>query len=105
MLVLAGEGRAVTYTLWPPDKKRKIAIKGGFSLTNQGNKQLDTMPVNFFSAVLAEGTAVIPHYDILKIAVPVAVGVGTLKYYFGGTANIWERKLHGKVILMTVSAE
>lgn len=61
------------------------------------------MPVNFLGALLAEGTSVIPNYDVLKIAIPAVVGVGTLKYYFSGARNTWERKLHGKVILITVS--
>lgn len=61
------------------------------------------MPVNFLGTVLSEGTKVIPYYNKTKIIAAALAAVGAIKYYTGGTNNTWERGLHGKVILMTVS--
>lgn len=61
------------------------------------------MPVNFFGSVLSEGTKVIPHYEKTKIVASAIAAVAAIKYYTSGTTNTWERGLHGKVIMMTVS--
>lgn len=61
------------------------------------------MPVNFFGSVLSEGTKVIPHYEKTKIVASAIAAVAGIKYYTSGTTNTWERGLHGKVIMMTVS--
>ena len=61
------------------------------------------MPLNILGTVVMEGTSAIPYYDHLKVYVPIVAGVGAIKWVFTGASNTWERKLHGKVIIMTVS--
>lgn len=59
------------------------------------------MPIEFLGTVLLEGTERIPYWEEIKrYAPPLIVGI-LLKLYFGGSSNTWERKLHGKVYIVT----
>lgn len=61
------------------------------------------MPVNIIASVLKDGKDAIPYYDELAKYVPILATIGSIKWFFSGAINTWERKLHGKVIIMTVS--
>ena len=55
--------------------------------------------------VLENGLGSIPYgYTILKILIGAAIIYG-LKSWFGGAVNRAERVMHGKVVMMTVSAQ
>lgn len=59
------------------------------------------MPIEFLGSVFLDGTTEIPYWETLKaLAVPAAVA-GVLKLWTNGSSNTWERKLHGKVYIMT----
>lgn len=61
------------------------------------------MPVNILAQALDQGIDSIPYgWTILKAAVVVAV-VYALKRYFNGVGNSSERKMHSKVVMVTVS--
>ncbi|AQZ10175.1 YNL181W [Zygosaccharomyces parabailii] len=59
------------------------------------------MPLDFLGAVLAEGTDRIPYYEQLKRVAPYVIAGSAMKYWSRGATNPWERKLHGKVYLVT----
>lgn len=59
------------------------------------------MPLNILGSVIVNGTQNIPYLDTIKTVLPIAGGIGALKWFFTGTSNTWERNLHGKVIIMT----
>lgn len=59
------------------------------------------MPLNILGTAIVEGTDAIPYYNEIRRAVPWVVTGALLKYVSRGRSNIWERKLHGKVYLVT----
>lgn len=59
------------------------------------------MPLNFIESVVVKGTDIIPYFQQIKTATPYIVTAGLLKYWSRGGSNTWERKLHGKVYLVT----
>lgn len=59
------------------------------------------MPLNILGTVLVEGTDKIPYFAEIKRAAPYVLACGALKYWSRGPSNNWERKLHGKVYIMT----
>ncbi|CCF56188.1 hypothetical protein KAFR_0A07540 [Kazachstania africana CBS 2517] len=59
------------------------------------------MPLNILGTILTEGTDNIPHYDTIKTALPYVLGATAIKYWSRGPSNTWERKLHGKVYIVT----
>ncbi|CAK7892436.1 hypothetical protein CAAN1_19S02894 [[Candida] anglica] len=59
------------------------------------------MPINVLGAVLLEGPQVIPGWELIKTYAPAVAVVGAIKYYFGGSSNIWERDMHGRVFMIT----
>ena len=63
------------------------------------------MPIPIVRKVFAEGFDSVPFVVPLLKSVPWIGGVVLLKRYFGGARNGSERDMHGKVVLMTVSAE
>lgn len=62
------------------------------------------MPVNIIGSFIEQGKDAIPYYDQVVQYAPFVAGIGALKWYFSGATNTWERNLHGKVIVMTVSS-
>lgn len=62
------------------------------------------MPVNIIGSFIEQGKEAIPYYDEIVQYAPFVAGIGGLKWYFSGASNTWERNLHGKVIVMTVSS-
>ncbi|CDR41088.1 CYFA0S06e01420g1_1 [Cyberlindnera fabianii] len=59
------------------------------------------MPLNIIGSMIMEGPDVLPGWEyIAKYAPPLAV-IASLKYYFRGRTNTWERDLHGKVYIVT----
>ncbi|KAF4629952.1 hypothetical protein G7Y89_g8189 [Cudoniella acicularis] len=59
------------------------------------------MPLPFIADVIWKGVPGIPSvWTLLKGVLAVAV-LGLLKWYFMGTSNASERKMHGKVVIMT----
>ncbi|GAV53122.1 hypothetical protein ZYGR_0AI04040 [Zygosaccharomyces rouxii] len=59
------------------------------------------MPLDFIGTVLAEGTHRIPFYEQIKRIAPYVIAGSAIKYWSRGATNTWERKLHGKVYLVT----
>ncbi|GAV48108.1 hypothetical protein ZYGR_0I04050 [Zygosaccharomyces rouxii] len=59
------------------------------------------MPLDFIGTVLAEGTHRIPYYEQIKRIAPYVIAGSAVKYWSRGATNTWERKLHGKVYLVT----
>lgn len=59
------------------------------------------MPVNIIGTAIVKGTEAIPYYQQIKTAAPYVVAAGAAKYWSRGATNTWERKLHGKVYLVT----
>ncbi|GCE98829.1 hypothetical protein ZYGM_004441 [Zygosaccharomyces mellis] len=59
------------------------------------------MPLDFIGTVLAEGTHRIPYYEQIKRIAPYLIAGSAIKYWSRGATNTWERKLHGKVYLVT----
>lgn len=59
------------------------------------------MPINIIGTALFEGTDKIPYYQVMKTALPYVAGVAAVKYWSRGPSNTWERKLHGKVYIVT----
>lgn len=60
------------------------------------------MPINILAQILAEGLDSIPFgWTVAKIA-PVCVVLYLLKWYFNGASNLSERKMHSKVVMVTV---
>ncbi|AMD19415.1 HBR514Cp [Eremothecium sinecaudum] len=59
------------------------------------------MPLNILGTALIEGPDKVPYLNqVIKYA-PYAAVIGGLKYWFRGRLNTWERKLHGKVYIVT----
>lgn len=59
------------------------------------------MPIEYFGSVFLDGTSEIPHWDVLKMLALPLVGASALKLWSNGSTNTWERKLHGKVYIIT----
>ncbi|KAK9476190.1 hypothetical protein V1514DRAFT_337700 [Lipomyces japonicus] len=59
------------------------------------------MPIPLFWTVVNTGPSALPGWHHLKTFGPWIAVIYLLKRYFGGTANTWERDMHGRVILMT----
>lgn len=59
------------------------------------------MPLEFLGTVLLEGTHRVPYWDEIKKYAPPFIVAILLKLYFNGSSNTWERKLHGKVYIVT----
>lgn len=59
------------------------------------------MPLNILGTALFEGTDQIPYYSTIRAVAPYAAVAGAIKYWSRGPSNTWERKLHGKVYLVT----
>lgn len=59
------------------------------------------MPLEFLGTVLLEGTDRIPYWEHIKKYTPPLIIAILLKLYFNGSSNTWERKLHGKVYIVT----
>lgn len=59
------------------------------------------MPIEFLGTVLLEGTDRVPYWEEIKRYAPPFIVAILLKLYFGGSSNTWERKLHGKVYIVT----
>lgn len=59
------------------------------------------MPIEFLGTILLEGTHRIPYWEQIKQIAPPFIISLLLKLYFNGSSNSWERKLHGKVYIVT----
>ncbi|ODV96721.1 hypothetical protein PACTADRAFT_48539 [Pachysolen tannophilus NRRL Y-2460] len=59
------------------------------------------MPLNILGTLLVKGTDGIPGWEYIRSFGPLVITTISLKYYFGGVKNTWERDLHGKVYLVT----
>ena len=59
------------------------------------------MPLNILGTALFEGTDKIPYFDAVVRAAPYVAATAAVKYWSRGPTNTWERKLHGKVYLVT----
>ncbi|QHS75739.1 putative oxidoreductase SPAR_N01400 [Saccharomyces paradoxus] len=59
------------------------------------------MPLNIIGTALLDGTDKIPYFQTIKKVAPYVLGAGAIKYWSRGPSNTWERKLHGKVYLVT----
>lgn len=59
------------------------------------------MPINIIGTALVKGTDAIPYYKEIKTLAPYVAVAGAVKYWSRGASNTWERKLHGKVYLVT----
>ncbi|GMM47688.1 putative oxidoreductase [Pichia kluyveri] len=59
------------------------------------------MPLDYLGAVFLHKTHTIPYLDELKTYVPPLILALLLKLYTNGSSNTWERKLHGKVYIVT----
>lgn len=59
------------------------------------------MPVDFLGAVFFDGVEAIPYYEQIKQYGPWLLALGLTKRYFMGASNTWERKLHGRVAIVT----
>lgn len=59
------------------------------------------MPLDIIGTALMEGTDSIPYYQQIKTIAPYVFTAGMMKYWSRGATNTWERKLHGKVYLVT----
>lgn len=58
------------------------------------------MPLDFLGSVYYDGTKV-PYWEQIKQVTPFVASAILLKLYTNGSSNTWERKLHGKVYIMT----
>lgn len=58
------------------------------------------MPLDFLGSVYFDGTKV-PYWEQIKQVTPFVASAILLKLYTNGSSNTWERKLHGKVYIMT----
>ncbi|QLL32567.1 hypothetical protein HG536_0D00890 [Torulaspora globosa] len=70
-------------------------------LDSQHSCKAARMPINVIGTALMEGTDKIPYYTEIKALAPYVITAGVVKYWSRGTTNTWERKLHGKVYLVT----
>ncbi|ODV58752.1 putative oxidoreductase [Ascoidea rubescens DSM 1968] len=59
------------------------------------------MPLHIIGTILVEGTDKVPYWNQIKAITPVVLSIASLKYYFAGARNNWERDLHGKVYIIT----
>lgn len=59
------------------------------------------MPIPFLTAIIQEGTGVIPYYSHVKVYVPLALTILALKKYFAGASNTWTSNFHGRVYIVT----
>lgn len=59
------------------------------------------MPLNILGTALFEGTDKIPYFDEIVRAAPYVAATAAVKYWSRGPSNTWERKLHGKVYIVT----
>lgn len=59
------------------------------------------MPIEYLGSVFLDQTATIPYWETLKVLALPVVAATALKMYTNGSVNTWERKLHGKVYIMT----
>ncbi len=59
------------------------------------------MPLDYLGAVFLQKTHTIPHWEQIKQLAPPLVAAFLFKLYTNGSSNTWERKLHGKVYIMT----
>lgn len=59
------------------------------------------MPLDYLGAVFFQQTHEIPYLEQIKLTLPPLVLAILLKLYTNGSTNTWERKLHGKVYIVT----
>ncbi|OXB42354.1 uncharacterized protein HLK63_J11099 [Nakaseomyces glabratus] len=59
------------------------------------------MPLNIIGTALLDGTDKIPYFQEIKKVAPYALAGAAVKYWSRGPSNNWERKLHGKVYIVT----
>ncbi|CAL9733056.1 hypothetical protein MOUN0_O12398 [Monosporozyma unispora] len=59
------------------------------------------MPLNIIGTALFEGTDKIPYYPVIKRVTPYILATWGIKWLCRGPTNTWERKLHGKVYIVT----
>jgi NAD(P)-dependent dehydrogenase (short-subunit alcohol dehydrogenase family) len=59
------------------------------------------MPLDFLGAVFFRGTNEIPYWEQIKKYTPPLIIATLIKLYSNGSSNTWERKLHGKVYIIT----
>ncbi|SCV05268.1 LANO_0H03752g1_1 [Lachancea nothofagi CBS 11611] len=59
------------------------------------------MPVNILATALIEGTDQIPYWNEIRKYAPYVAGALAIKVWSRGTTNKWQRKLNGKVYIVT----
>ncbi|KAL1303417.1 hypothetical protein AAFC00_006808 [Neodothiora populina] len=59
------------------------------------------MPVPSIATVIADGLDAVPGARLLVRALPWMLVLYVIKWYFSGTSNTSERKMHGKVVMVT----
>ncbi|KAH3675700.1 hypothetical protein WICPIJ_009305 [Wickerhamomyces pijperi] len=59
------------------------------------------MPLNIIGSMIVDGPDVVPGWQYIKTYGPIIATIGSLKYYFRGATNTWDRDLHGKVFIIT----
>lgn len=59
------------------------------------------MPLDILKYGVFEGFDKVPYWDQIKTYTPYLVGATLVKLYTNGSSNTWERKLHGKVYIVT----
>lgn len=59
------------------------------------------MPLNIIGTAIFDGTDSIPYYETIKKNLPYLLATSLVKWWSRGASNTWERKLHGKVYIVT----
>lgn len=62
---------------------------------------LTNMPLNLLNTVYKEGTGSIPYWAQIRQYGPYVATLLAVKRYFSGSSNTWERKMHGRVVMVT----
>ncbi|KAK9467492.1 hypothetical protein V1512DRAFT_237077 [Lipomyces arxii] len=57
--------------------------------------------LQFVWKVLSEGPDSIPYWPYIKVYAPWLIIIYLLKRFFSGASNIWERDMHGRVVIVT----
>ncbi|KAK9238073.1 hypothetical protein V1525DRAFT_359342 [Lipomyces kononenkoae] len=59
------------------------------------------MPLDIAWTVISQGPSAIPFWPYIKSYAPWVGAIYLLKRFFSGTANTWERDMHGRVVMVT----
>lgn len=79
--------------------KSPFTIHPGHANTQTHKSQI--MPVHILASAFQDGPGVIPGWEYIKTYGPIAASVFSLKYYFAGATNTWDKNFHGQVYIVT----